>query len=293
MDVSWPGGHGTDRLSSLDTTDARMRRTLGILFGVATHLLFAFTVWHLVWFLKGPSIAADADGPGIAVERSGLASVAAALFIDAVLAGIFAVPHSVLLLPPVRKRLVAAGIAGPFYGCFFCVVTCLTLLLTIFCWQPMTAVVVWRWPAPLDTCIAWAFVAAWAALLSSLYLTGLGWQTGFTPWWRWVRGQRPPARPFAPQGVYRVMRHPVYLSFLGLVWLVPVVTLDRAVLIGIWTVYIYVGSVLKDRRLLFYVGDEYRRYQADVPGYPGMPGGPLARVPLASDVPLGTALVIR
>ena len=61
------------------------------------------------------------------------------------------------------------------------------------------------------------------------------------------------------------MRHPVSLIFLGLVWLVPVVTLDRAVLIAIWTASISVGRVLKDTRLLFYVGDEYRRYRADVP----------------------------
>ena len=96
-----------------------------------------------------------------------------------------------------------------------------------------------------------------------------------------------------PQSVYRFLRHPVYLSVRGLVWFVPVVTLDRAVLIAVWTVYIYVGSVLKDRRLLFYVGDEYRRYQADVPGYPGMPFGPLARVPLAGSVSLGTPLSAR
>jgi methanethiol S-methyltransferase len=101
---------------------------------------------------------------------------------------------------------------------------------------------------------------------------------------------RSPARPFVAQGVYRLLRHPVYLSFLGLVWFVPVVTLDRTVLIGFSTVSISIGSVLKDRRLLFYLGDEYRRYQAEVPGSPGMPGGPLARVPLASEVPLGTAL---
>jgi len=44
---------------------------------------------------------------------------------------------------------------------------------------------------------------------------------------------QPPARPFVPQSVYRFLRHLVSLSFLGLVWLVPVVTLGRAVLIGI------------------------------------------------------------
>lgn len=111
-------------------------------------------------------------------------------------------------------------------------------------------------------------------------------QRRLVAWANDAGGQRPPARPFLPQGVYRFLRHPVYRGFLGLVWLVPVVMLDRAVLIGIWTVSIYVGSVLNDRRLLFYVGDEYRRYQADVPGYPGMPFGPLARVQLTSDGPL-------
>ena len=267
-----------------------MRRTFGILFGLATHILFAVTVWYLVWFLKGPSaVAGVASVAGVAGVAGG--DIAVSLAIDALLAGVFAVPHSVLLLPAVRSRLVKGGIPGPLYGCFFCVATCLTLLLTILCWQP-TAVVLWRWPAPLGTFIAWAFVASWGALFYSLYLTGLGWQTGFTPWWRWVRGQRPPARPFVPQSVYRFLRHPVYLSFLGLVWFVPVVTLDRAVLIAVWTVYIYVGSVLKDRRLLFYLGDEYRRYQSEVPGYPGMPFGPLARVPLAGTSPLGTVLTV-
>jgi len=76
---------------------------------------------------------------------------------------------------------------------------------------------------------------------------------------------RPPARPFVLQSVYQFLRHPVSLSFLGLVWLVPVVTLDRAGLIGIWAVFISVGGVRKDRRLLFYIGDEYRRYEVDVP----------------------------
>ena len=79
-----------------------------------------------------------------------------------------------------------------------------------------------------------------------------------------------------------VAGHPVYLSFLGLIWFTPVMTADHAVLTGVWSSYIFVGSCLKDRRLLFYLGDGYRTYQAAVPGYPGMPMGPLARRPLAA-----------
>ena len=71
---------------------------------------------------------------------------------------------------------------------------------------------------------------------------------------------QPSARPVEPQSVYRFPRPPVSLGWLGLVWLVPVMTLDRAVLIAIVTVSTYVCSVRKDRRLLFYVGDEYRSH---------------------------------
>lgn len=244
-----------------------MRRTAGIVFGLGTHLLFAFTVWHLFWFLKGGVPVADEPGP----------AAAGALAIDALLATAFAIPHSVLLLPAVRRKLVTAGIASPFYGCFYCVATCVALLTTILCWRPV-GLVAWRWPAPLDSVVAAAFAASWAALFYSLHLTGLGWQTGWTPWWHWFRGLPQPKREFVERGAYRVLRHPVYLSFLGLVWFVPVVTLDRAVLIAIWSAYIYVGSVLKDRRLEHFIGADYRDYRSRVPGYPGMPFGPLARV---------------
>ncbi len=181
------------------------------------------------------------------------------------------------LVPAVRTSIVKRGLPGPLYGCFYCIVTCAALLTAILCWRPID-VVVWRWPVPLDTIVSWCFVGSWAALLYSLHLTGLGWQTGLTPWWHWVRGRPVPKRAFVERGAYRVLRHPVYLSFLGLVWFVPVVALDRGVLITIWSLYIFVGSVLKDGRLLHFLGAAYREYQSRVPGYPGMPFGPLARV---------------
>lgn len=246
-----------------------MRRIAGILFGLVTHAVFAFTVWHLFWFLKGSE-------PGIAAARG--PAVPSAAGFDALLAVTFAVPHSLFLVPAVRRTVVARGLAAPMYGCFYCLVTCAALLTTILAWQPI-AVVLWRWPAPLDAIVSWCFVGCWAALLYSLHLTGLGWQTGLTPWWHWVCRRPAPKREFIERGAYRVLRHPVYLSFLGLVWFVPVITLDRAVLMAVWSIYIFVGSVLKDRRLLHFIGAGYREYQTRVPGYPGIPFGPLARLP--------------
>ena len=241
-----------------------MRRAIGIAFGVGTQCLFAFTVWHLFFFLKGREPSTGLQGNCL---------------VDAGLAAQFAVPHSVLLLPAVRARLTRL-IPPLFYGSFYCVVTCATLLLMFGLWQP-SSTVVWQFDGVARSAVEVAFVGSWAALLYSLHLTGLGYQTGLTPWWHWLRGKKLGMRQFEPRGAYLWLRHPVYLSFLGLVWFTPVVTLDRAILIATWTVYIAVGSYLKDERLAYYLGASYREYQSRVSGYPGIAFGPLGRVPAA------------
>jgi protein-S-isoprenylcysteine O-methyltransferase Ste14 len=188
------------------------------------------------------------------------------LLVDAALALQFAVPHSLLLWPPVQKRL-KRWIAGEFYGSVYCVVTCLTLLVMFICWQT-SSVTLWRAQGLAAVAIRLGFYASWCALFYSLHLTGLGYQTGWTQWRHWFLRTKPPRRTFQPRGAYRWFRHPVYVSFLGLIWFTPTMTLDHAVLTGLWTVYILYGSHLKDERLAFYLGDEYLQYRAAVPAYP-------------------------
>jgi protein-S-isoprenylcysteine O-methyltransferase Ste14 len=148
-------------------------------------------------------------------------------------------------------------------------------------WQP-SAHALWRLEGMSAGSVDAAFLLSWVALIYSVWLTGFGYQTGWTPWWSWVRGRGAARRKFEPRGAYRFLRHPVYLSFLGLVWFNSQMSLDRALLAVVWTAYIFVGSYLKDRRLIRYVGEPYREYQSRVPGYPFVPVGPLGRVPLSS-----------
>lgn len=243
------------------TLRAGLRRASGILAGIAVHGLFAWTVWYLYWFLKGELPASGAPS----------------LRKDLALALQFAIPHSLLLYPTIRERL-SEWIAPAFYGLFFCAATCVSLLLIVKFWEP-SSVVCWQFEGLGRLLIQMAFVGSWVALLGSIRLTGFGYQTGWTPWSHWLRRRPIPRREFKPRGVYLHLRHPVYLSFLGLIWFTPVMTSDRLLLAGTWTVYIFLGSHLKDRRLEYYLGDRYREYQARVPGYPGMPFGPLARIP--------------
>jgi methanethiol S-methyltransferase len=241
-----------------------LKRIPAVVLAAAAHLALAVAVWYLFPFLQGfapPSTTYDSPWWWL---------------IDGLLVLQFCAPHSLLLAPPVRNRLEAL-LPSALHGCFFCLTTCLSLLLLIFAWQ-RTPVVVWR----LEGWAAWpvcgAYLLSWGGLLYSLSLTGYGWQTGWTPFWAWFRGLPAPRRRFAERGAYRWLRHPVYLAFLGQIWLTPTATLDRLLMMSLLTVYVVVGSCLKDRRMLFYLGDAYRRYQARVTGYPLVGFGPLGRV---------------
>lgn len=239
-----------------------MYRLLGISFGLFTHALFGVTVWRLFAFLHR-----------IGGEQSG-----GALGFDLLLALQFSVVHSLLLYPPVRRRL-SPLIRPQFYGCFFCLVTSLSLLVLFAEWRA-SEVVVWQFSGAAGLLMEAGFYASWAALFYSLALSGLGYQTGWTPWWHWVRGRPLPRRHFKPRGVYHFIRHPIYLSFMGLIWFTPVLTFDRAILLAVWTVYIFLGSYFKDRRLAKFIGRRYLAYQSRVPGYHFVFFGPLAKVRL-------------
>lgn len=234
-------------------------RTLGILAGISAHAVLAVTVWFVFWFLKG-GVVAVTTGP---------------LWIDWITATMFGVVHSALLHPKVRGTI-SEWIAAPFYGLFFTVITCAALLVMILSWQS-SPTVWWEIGGPGRWLIDACWFGSWVGLFYSMWLNGLGYQSGWTPWSHWVRRQQIPPRKFNPRGAFRFMRHPVYLSFLGLVWFTPIMTPDRAILTAVWTAYVFVGSYLKDERMAYFLGDSYRQYQARVPGYIGMLIGPLAK----------------
>jgi hypothetical protein len=258
-----------------------MYRGVGLLAGILTHLLFGLTVYRLFPFLRG-------SGRGLLSGWAG-ANLPVPWYVwNALLAAQFSIIHSWLLHPATRRRI-EGFLPSAFYGCLFCVATCACLLFAIELWQPQE-LAIWRLGGTAEWVVRVAFLACWPLLIYSLSLTGLGYQTGWTPWWAWVRGRKPPRRNFEPRGLYHILRHPVYLSFLGLIWFVPTMTLDRAVLTGVWTVYIFVGSYWKDQRLVHYIGAPYRLYQSKVSGYPFLPIGPLGRValPPRNDLPVTT-----
>ncbi|MDK2834454.1 MAG: hypothetical protein PWR29_498 [Methanolobus sp.] len=66
------------------------------------------------------------------------------------------------------------------------------------------------------------------------------------------------------RGVYRRVRDPFLLSGLVIMWLTPFMTVNLLIIYILTTVYLYLGSLHWESRLVAQFGDEYREYQKRV-----------------------------
>lgn len=70
---------------------------------------------------------------------------------------------------------------------------------------------------------------------------------------------------FVEDGLYRWVRHPLYTAGLVFIWLIPWMTSNLLALnLGI-TLYLSVGSIYEEKKLLREWGDVYRNYRQKVP----------------------------
>lgn len=233
-------------------------------FGIATQLGFAATIPFLIWFM--------AWGASQPVSNATFIDV----LIDIGLILAFAVPHSIFLAPPARKVFTRI-MPRELFGCWFCLVSCVTLAALFIGWRPLPGEL-WHFSGTAEIPIDVFAGLAWLALVYSMWLGGLGYQTGATGLIAWLRRQPEPRRTLCRRGAYQYLRHPIYLSFLLISWITPVMTTAHLLLSVGLTIYIVIGSWLKDRRLTMYLGDDYRAYMAEVPGFPLVPVGPLGVV---------------
>jgi len=74
----------------------------------------------------------------------------------------------------------------------------------------------------------------------------------------------PEASPLNIRGIYRWVRDPFLLSGLIIMWLTPFMTINLLVIYILATIYLYVGPLHWERRLVSQFGDEYREYQKRV-----------------------------
>ena len=80
----------------------------------------------------------------------------------------------------------------------------------------------------------------------------------------WKQRARPD-HPFRTPGLYKVVRHPLYLGWLTVLWATPTLTAGRALFGVVCSAYILGAIVLEERDLVDRFGARYQKYQGTTP----------------------------
>ncbi len=189
---------------------------------------------------------------------------AGALGVNACLCLLFFLQHSLMIRKSIRQWL-ARFVGEAYLGALYTITAGMALLILVVLWQGSDRVL-----ADPQGLVRWLMRAVFF-----LSLIGFNWglralkafdMIGTAPLFRYLRGLDSPApMPFTVRGPYCWVRHPLYLFCLLLIWSGPEVTTDRLLYNILWTVWIVFASMLEERDLIACFGDEYRRYQAQVP----------------------------
>ncbi|GAB1421281.1 hypothetical protein MASR2M15_14360 [Anaerolineales bacterium] len=74
-----------------------------------------------------------------------------------------------------------------------------------------------------------------------------------------------PLEPLQTQGVYALVRHPLYLFSMIVLWFMPEVSANYFVIALSISIYFIIGSIFEENQMLRYYGQSYQDYRRKVP----------------------------
>src|SRR5215470_2993841 len=255
-------------------------RITAFLYGVACYVAFFATFLYAVGFIGNFGLPKSIDSaPEVPFLQ--------ALAINAALLGLFAVQHSIMARQWFKRawrRVVPSVVERSTYVLF----SSLALLLLFWKWQPMGGVI-WRLEgAAAQVVIYAAYAAGWLIVLAATFLINHFDLFGLRQVWLNLRGQAYTPLAFRTPGMYRVVRHPLYVGWLTVFWAAPVMTAAHLVFAVATTAYIFIAIQFEERDLIR-AHAEYAEYRERVPmilpiGYSRKPSGAQVRGKVAAEM---------
>lgn len=234
-----------------------MKRWLFFIYGVACHLLFLATFAYMAFFVGNLWVPKTIDTPS---EYT----VPVAISINVLLMVLFAVQHSVMARPAFKKlwtRIVPHPIERSTYVLFSCVVT----IYLMWQWQGIDWIV-WDVQKPLMRTTLWIlFAIGWLLVpVVSLLINHFD-LFGTRQVWLYLKGHEYKPLEFRVPGLYKFIRHPLYIGWALSFWAIPRMTLGHLLFAGVLTLYMAAAAVIEERDLITYFGEQYREYRRRVP----------------------------
>lgn len=234
-----------------------MSRYLVFAYGIASYLIFLGVFVYAIAFLGNlyipNSIDADPAGP-----------IWQAVLINLGLLAGFAIQHSLMARPAFKRwwtKIIPEAAERSTYVLF----SNLAMIALFLWWQPIGGVIWDVASQPARSIVLATYFIGWAILFYATCLLNHFELFGLRQIWHHLRGERLPSPTFRQPGLYKHVRHPIYVGWLIIFWATPTMTVAHLLFAVMTTAYILIAVQLEERDLVNELGDDYRAYKRRVP----------------------------
>ena len=239
------------------TQPSPFHRVAVLAYSILAYASFLVSFAYAIGFMGGFLVPRSLDS---APTRA----VGPALLINAALLIVFALQHSVMARPAF-KRMLTRYIPESAERATYVLMSSVALGLVFWLWEPMGGEV-WHVQSPLWRGLLYAGYAAGLALVfvATLMLNHFD-LFGLRQAWKHFRQERYVPLKFATPGLYRYIRHPLYLGWITSFWCVPTMSVAHLLFAVMTTAYIFAAVQLEENDLIAVHGAEYLDYARKTP----------------------------
>ena len=226
------------------------------LYGILAYLAFILTIAYCVGFFGNFFVARTIDGAAIV-------TLGEALAVNLGLLIVFGLQHSGMARNSFKKWLHAR-----MHRCLerstYVLASSIATIVVIVLWQPIGDVVWSVTDQVLERVIYAVYFAGWGLMIYATFLINHFELFGLRQAWMGQKRRDWWVREFRAPGLYRHVRHPIYLGWLLVLWASPIMTVTHLVFAAGMTLYTLIGIQFEERDLTAELPD-YQQYKRKVP----------------------------